>query len=597
MATNLNLDSLSVDASGRVSFSGLGSGIDVQGAVNGIIAAKQIPIDSIEQRISDNDARIAILDDITALTNNLLETVGALRGTVSFDGSSNIFEAKSAFASSSRTDTQSPSVAAEILGVTTTNRAQATNHTVEVQQIATAHKIASGSIAGTTSDSLSLSGTFDLNGTSITLNDGDSLLDLRDKINAANSGLNATGVTASIISVSGSEQVLTLTADETGTDSAISIADSGGDSVLETLGIIDNLGAINHELQAANNAQLKIDSLDQISGVSVIERQSNTIDDVFEGVTLSLFKAEAGTTITLDVEPDLNQVKSAIVDMVDSYNELRTYLNTQAQPELEDEDGEAVPGLLAGARVLSDIRASLSAAISSPVEGDNPTFTSLAEIGISIQGLADVGNPLLANTLSIDETKLDETLLNQAAAVRELFTFDFSSSSSDVLLVGFDDKTSFSASGYTLNVAYAGGEIVSANIDGNPDGSDDGSVTVDGQRLAVNTGAAEGLQILYTGTSSASDIQLDISVGVGAQIHAAASQLLNSESGTISSEVDTLSDRNDLAQRRVDTMSERLERERERMLERFASMESALASMNTLLESIRSQIDAAFSSS
>ncbi|MGI9491509.1 MAG: flagellar filament capping protein FliD, partial [Geminicoccaceae bacterium] len=322
-----------------------------------------------------------------------------------------------------------------------------------------------------------------------------------------------------------------------------------------------------------------------------------TIDDVFDGITLSLFKAEAGTTITLDVEQDLNQVKSAIVDVVDAYNELRTFINTQAQSEILDEEGEISEGLLAGTRVLSDIRSRLSAAISNPVEGTDPTFSSIAEIGITIQGSASVANPLLANTLAIDETKLDESLLNQSEAVKELFTFGMSSSSSDVLLVGFNEQTTYESGGYTLNVAYSGGEIVSANINGAADGSDDGSVDVDGQRLTVNTGGAEGLQVLYTGTAAASGIQLDLSVGIGAQLHAAASRLLDSESGTIASQIETLTDKNEQAETRVDVLDERLERERERLLTRFANMEAALASMNTLLESIRSQIDSAFGSS
>ncbi len=599
MATNLNLDNLSVDSSGRVSFSGLGSGIDVQGAVDGIIAAKRIPIDSIEQRISDNDARIAILDDIESLTRNLLDSANALRGTVSFDGSSDIFEAKSTFASSSRADTQTPSTAAEILGVSVTNRAQATRHTIEVVQVASAHKVASDSIAGATTDSLNLQGTFEINGTSITLEQGDTLLDLRDSINAANGGDNPTGVTASLVSISETEHVLTLTADETGVDQAITLTDSAApdDEVLESLGIFDGASAIKNELQGANNAEIQVDGLDQIGGIGVIERSSNTIDDIFEGVTLSLFKAEAGTTVTLDVEPDLNQVKSSIVDLVDAYNELRIYINTQAQSEIEDEDGEISTGLLAGTSVLSEIRSKLSGAVGSAVQGGDPTLSSLAEIGITIQGQAEVGNPLLANTLVIDESELDEALLNQSDAVRELFTFDLSSSSSDVLLAGFNDRTSFSEGGYTLNVAYANGEIASANIGGNPDGSDDGSVTIDGRRLTVTSGGAEGLQLLYSGEASASGIQLDVSVGIGAQIQAASSRLLDSESGTITSQIDTYTGQNDRAQTRAERLDERIERQRENLLERFAAMESALASMNTLLESIRSQIDAAFGGS
>lgn len=596
MATSLNLDSLSVDKNGRITFSGLSSGIDARAAVDGIISAKRIPIDNLERRISDDEARLATLNDISLLAGNLREAVNSLRGRVSFDGSTDIFEAKYTFASSSRTDTQSPSAAAEIIGVTASSRAQSGSHTIEVQQIASAHKIASGSISGVVTDPAGLSGIFEVNGVPISVDSGDTLLEVRDRINAANNGDNATGVTASIVSISDSEHILTLAADETGTDGAITVADTSG-TVLESLDVVDGLGAIVNELQDAKNAQLSVDGLDQITGVSIIERQTNTIDDIFDGVTLSLFKAEAGTTIKLDIEPDLNQVKSAIVDVVDSYNELRTFINTQAQSQIEDEEGEISDSLLAGTRILSDIRSSLSAAIGASVDGSDPAFSSLADIGITIQGAASVGNPLLANTLRIDESKLDEALLTRSDDVKELFSFGLTSSSSNVVLVGFDEKTSFDASGYTLNIAYAGGEIVSANINGAADGSDDGSVTVNGQRLTVNTGGAEGLQILYTGNSSASGIQLDVSVGIGAKLYAATDQLLDSDSGAINSQIETLTDKNELAQTRVDTMNERLERERERLLEKFSRMESALASMNTLLESIRSQIDSAFGNS
>lgn len=596
MATNLNLDSLSVDSSGRVSFSGLNSGIDAKAAVDGIIAAKRIPIDRIEQRISDNEARIAILNDLETLSRNLLDAADGLRGNVSLDASGDIFEAKGAFASSGRADTTTPSAAAEILGISATNQAQAARHTVEVVQIAAAHKIASDTVSGATSDALNLQGTFEINGVTVTLDTGDSLLDLRDQINAANTGDTATGVTASIVSIDDTRHVLTLTADETGSDAAITLADSSGDPILESLGILES-GAIQYELQGANNAQIRVDGLDQLGNVDVIERASNTIDDVIEGVTVSLFKAEAGTTVTVDIESDLNQVKSSIIDVVDAYNELRTYINTQSESEIETEDGEVVESLLAGSSVLSAIRSQLSAAIGGSVQGNNAAFTSLADIGISILGPSEVGNPLLANTLSIDESELDDALLNQSDAVRDLFSFGFSSSSSDVLLLGFDENTSYDKDGYVLNVAYDNGAIVSANIGGNSDGSDDGSVTVSGNRLTVVSGGAEGLQLLYDGDASASGIQLDISVGLGAQIASAADKLLDSQSGTIGSKVDTLTEQNEAAQTRMTRMTERIERERERLLERFAAMEAALASMNNLLDSIRSQINAAFGSS
>ena len=499
MQTSLNLDSLTVDANGRVSFSGLGTGIDLQGAVDGIMQAKRIPIDRIEQRISDNQLKVAAFQDLNTLTLALKSAVAQLRGAVSFDGSSDIFEAKQAFATASRTDSQAPSDAAALIGISIAHAAQATSHTIEVLQLATAHKVASDSIGGALTDAQGLSGTFEINGRAVTVDAADDLLTIRDRINAVNSGADASGVSASIVSISATEHVLILTAAETGTDAAISAADTSG-NVLESLGVLAG-GSFKNELQAAQNAELEVDGL-----ASTIERQSNTIDDIFAGVTLSLFKAEVGTTVKIDVERDLNQVKQAIVDVVEAYNALRTFINQQALTEVP-EDAETGAGILAGSSALSAIRARLSAAIGAAVDGAAPPLSVLAEIGITFQGAGRTGDPLSTNTLKIDETKLDEALLNQTDAVRGLFAFALSSSSPDAVLVGFDGKTSYSAAGYTLNVAYAGGAIVSANIDGPADGSDDGSVVVNGKVLKVVAGGAEGLQLLYTGTGAASGIR------------------------------------------------------------------------------------------
>jgi len=577
MATNLNLDSLTVGQNGRAFFNGLGSGIDIQGAVDGLIEAKRIPIDRMEQRIADRELKMVALRDVQTLALGLRDAVARLRGAISFDGASDVFKAKHVFASSTRDDAQSPTQAAELIGFSVTNAAQAASHTIEVLQIAKAHKVASASIASAPGTALGLAGSFEINGRTIAIDADDTLIELRDRINAANSGDGATGVTASIVSISASEQVLMLTADETGTDAAIVASDTAG-GVLQSLGVLDGGGAFSDELQAAQNAQIKVDGL-----AATIERRGNTIDDVFSGVTVSLFKAEAGTTVQLDVERDLTQVKQAIVDFVAAYNDLRSFLNQQAQIDVPEDD-ETGAGILAGTSALSEIRSRLSASIGAAVQGDDPIFRVLAQIGITFQG---------ANTLEIDETRLDEALLNETDAVRELFAFGLSSSSPDAVLVGFDGNTSYSAGGYQLNVAYAGGSIVSANVGGPADGSDDGSVSVQGNVLTVLQGGAKGLKVMYTGDASASGIQLDVSVGVGAQLHAAM-DLLADDDGPIAAEIDSITGQNQLNQDRIARLEERLERERERLFERFVAMETALASMNQLMESLRQQIDSSF---
>ena len=587
MQTGLNLDSLVVDASGRASFSGLGTGIDIQGAVDSIIQAKHVPIDRIEQRIADQERKIAAFGDLKSLALSLQDAVDPLRGVASFDSSKDIFEAKQGFATSSRTDTQTPSDAAGLLGVSVTNAAQATSHTVEILQLATAHKVASASIAGGLTDPLGLSGSFEINGQTITVDATDSLLDLRDRINAANNGASATGVTASVVSISATESVLILTADETGTNAAIAATDTSG-NILQSLGVLDTGGAFQNELQAAQNAELQVDGL-----ATTLERQSNTIDDVFAGVTLSLFKAEAGTTVKVDVERDLNQVKQAIVDLVNAYNELRTGINRQASTDVSADD-QTEAGVLAGTSALSEIRTRLSASVGASVDGTDPLFSVLAEIGITFQGAGQTGDPLSASTLQIDDTKLDDALLNHLDGVRQLFTFGLSSSSSEVVPLGSDADTRYSASGYQLNIAWSGGVITSANIDGPADGSDNGTVTIAGNVLTVTAGGAKGLKLLYSGTGPASGIQLDLSVGVGAKLYQTLDGLLDETSGLIANEVDSLDSQNQLGQERVDRLQERLDRERDRLYQRFVAMETALTTMNQLLDSLRQQIDAAF---
>jgi flagellar hook-associated protein 2 len=587
MATNLNFDNLVIDRSGRALFSGLSSGIDLQKAVDGLIAARRIPIDRIEQRISDNEVKVAAFQDLRALALHLKSALDKLRGVPSFDRSSDMFEAKRAFATASRAGAGAPSQAAEIVGITVTNQSQAASHTIEIQQIAAAHKIASDGITGALDDPLGQSGTFLINGRTIAVDSSDSLLDLRDAINAANAGAAATGVTASIVSISASEHVLILSADEAGTDATISAADARG-AVLQSLGVLDGGGAARNELQAAQNAELVVDGLG-----TVIERQSNTVDDVFGGVTLSLFKAEPGTTVKLDVERDLNQVKSAIVDFVDAYNELRLFINQQALTEVPEGDKTGA-GVLADTSALSEIRARLSAAIGGAVQGNDATFTVLAQVGITLRGASTVADPLQANTLEIDETKLDDALLNQTDAVRELFAFQMSSSSPDVVSLGFDGDTHYSASGYQLNAAYRGGAITSANLGGAADGSDDGSVSVDGNVLTVVAGPAQGLKLLFTGAAPVSGVQIDLSIGLGTQIYHAADALADQTSGLIGGEIDSLEGQNELGTARIERLEEWLERERERLLERFVAMETALATMNRLLDSLRQQIDASF---
>ena len=761
----INLSNLSVDSSGRVVFSGLSSGIDAEGIVASIIAAKRIPIDSIENRIVENEDQIAALGDLRTLLTGLRQSLTTLRGAVTLGNAGDIFSAKRVFATTSRTDGALPSAAGNLIGVTTTNAAAAGSHNIEVLRVATAHKVASKTFSSETT-ALSLSGTFDVTGkggsATITVSGTDTLQDVRDRINNANTGVNGTGVTASIVQTSATGFILVLTAADTGTDMVITdsgsvlsglgisstngaggyrngLADADskieatndgfkqitfdgtqadnaflisydqaskvmtltkGDGTTDTvtlsstaiatgktetvafstfgvnivlddkfnkstditveadvfnqtgnagtidaasIEIIDSAGDISgitsrtltfdvttptaatisvgsfssaafdatatgihdvtltdgtnsltirfditvaldaagpptitlnelknlvsstgtpfdNQLQTARSARFTADGLidadrfeshfitsststlstlapeatagdfkitvgadtvtvnylltdtlsglvtkinDAISAASngvttagtaaslmtdgdgvrlviaktsgaamtladtnglvaglgidndlVIERDSNTVSDLFDGVTLTLFQAEEETQIKLDIEKDLASAKTAIEGFVNAYNTLKSFLNLQSTIDSTTGAAAEDSGILFGTSALLGVASSVSSVFSQATAGVDKAFKVLAQVGITFVDNNSVADPMLFNTLEISDTKLDEALLNNPDDVRRLFAFDFSTSDPRVSLLGFTGKTSFNTSGYTLNINF-----------------------------------------------------------------------------------------------------------------------------------------------
>ena len=782
----LNLNNVSIGSNGNVTFSGLSSGLDFEAIVEAIITAKQIPADRIALEISENADKVAEYQTFRNLLTQLRDSLSTLHGAVSIGNTLDIFEAKAAFASTTRSDGQAPTAAANLVGMALTNNADLGSHTLEVLNIATAHKVSSDLVA-TQTTALGHTGTFTINGVTISANGTDTLQDIRDRINNANTGASATGVNASIVTAASGQNFLVLTADETGT--AMTLADTAG-SVLEDLGVLTVGGAaIKNELQAAASARFKADGLldidrfesdlvgsgatllnsvadtaaypgsfdvtgssgtrtinydatdtittlkDKINletantGVTadvvtdgngvrlvltentqaaitlsdtngllaglgvdnglVLTRESNTIDDLFAGITVTLFSAEEGTTIKTDVDRDLTQVRSRITGFVDAYNAAKQFINQHTL--VDDTSGEVIAetGILFGNRTLGQIQSELNSVLGSAVSGVNSQFSILAQIGIELVDNSLQIDPTLKDTLEIDDLLLDQVLLSNPNDVRKLFSFDFSSTDPRITLISFGAGTTYDAAGYTLNIgdvfvsrrdsqtvldktavlsdgansfgattagtfdingvaiaydadglngdddtletlataintagiggvsanvfedangafslqissslgeltvdndtgdllasmnlAVADHTIVSANINGNPDGSNDGSVTVSGRTLtATDATGANGLVLLYSGTATAAGITLNATTGIGKEMFYDLDKILTPATGSVDSEITSLEDQNDAKQDRLDRMLERLAFDRDQLIQRFIVMETALATM------------------
>ena len=295
----LNLNHLTVDpTTGRVSLAGGVSGIDYQSIVDTIIGAHHIPVDTLQTQVDTNTSKVSAYNDLKTLLGTLQSSLSKLYGAVSFQDANNDFAAKTVFASTSRSDGQSPPDASLLVGVTADNGASAEAHTLEVLRTATAEKISSDSFSSATTDLGTLvgltDGSFDLNGTTINVYASDTLQDVRDRIKAADQGTNATGVTASIVSVSSTQSVLVLTSDNTGVDNKMVIDNETG-GVLASLGISSDGGATySNELQAALDARLKADGVK-----NAYRYESDTL--VSQNATLSNYLFTASATGSFDV--------------------------------------------------------------------------------------------------------------------------------------------------------------------------------------------------------------------------------------------------------------------------------------------------------
>jgi len=138
-----------------------------------------------------------------------------------------------------------------------------------------------------------------------------------------------------------------------------------------------------------------------------------------------------------------------------------------------------------------------------------------------------------------------------------------------------------------LNITDQGTNVFSANVNGPTSGADNSSATVSGATFAAtNQTTADGLKLLYSGNVDLSNVQVDFTVGVGAQLFFAASALGDTTSGAIEGEINTLTDQNKVTQDRVDSMLLRLDLQRRNLTDRFVATEAALASLARIRDSL-----------
>lgn len=391
-----------------ISSAGIGSGLDINGLVSQILSVESRPLASLDKKEAGYQAKLA--------------AYGSIKSAVSAFQS-----AMQGLSSPTRFQTLRASTAdSTILAASAAPNAAPGNYAIEVKQLAQAQKLASRAFTNVT-DSVGTGtltiqfgttsgGVFTANAAkatqAVTIGSGNSSLSgVRDAINAAK-----VGVTASILN-DGTGNKLILTSADTGAASSlkITVTDTSDGSNTDNAGLSQlaydpavagtppQAGKNLTETQAAQNALLKVDGIDNIS------KSTNVVTDVVQGVTLTLLKQSAANTSTLvGVARDTAGVKTAVEGFVKAFNDVNKTIRDLTAYNAETKKGAVLQGDSSVLTILSQIRSQLTANLA----GLSGSYTQLSQIGVSFQ---------TDGSLVLDSSKLQTALDTNFSEIAGLF--------------------------------------------------------------------------------------------------------------------------------------------------------------------------------
>jgi flagellar hook-associated protein 2 len=429
-----------------ISSPGIGSGLDINTLITKLMAAESTPLTALAQKEAGLQAKISAF-------GSLQGALSAFQGSVSSLNSLSKFQALSATSADSTVYTASASPTA-VPG----------SYSIEVTQLAQAHKLASSAftnitdVVGTGSLTFQFgtfsAGTFTLNSAkaaqTVTISSAqNSLVGIRDAVNAAN-----VGVTATILN-DGTGNKLVFTSNDTGAANSlkITVADTSDASNTDNAGLsrlaYDPNGTLGNgknltETLVAQNALLNVD------GITGISKASNTVTDVIQGVTLTLLKKSAtGVPATLTVSRDVSSVQSAVADFVKAYNDLNKSVTDLTKYDPATKQGAVLQGDYSALSIISQVRQQLNKTLT----GLTGSYTSLSQIGVSFQN---------DGTLSLDAAKLQTALNTNFNDIAGLFTNIGKPSDSLISYLGSTAKTQ--AGSYSVNITQLATQGVLAGV-------------------------------------------------------------------------------------------------------------------------------------
>ena len=354
-----------------VTFGGVGSGIDTEAIISGLISASKGPLQRVQLQQSQTQAAVSSVSDVGNLVSKLKDALTAL-DTAPEVGS---FKASS--------DNKAIAVSAN-------GAARPGSFKINVTQLASSYKAYTNALGVTQSNqALNQTGTLRL---AIGSKTADIAIAAGDSLDQVISKINASGLRVSASSYfDGTQFRMQLRGLDTGLENDVAVTETG-----TTFGFAANVKS------TGKNAELTIDDF-------AVTSKSNQVTGAIAGVTLALTdKTTAGAaTVTVDNDPDA--FASKLNTLVSAYNAVVNKVHTEAGFG----SIKATNPALSGDSALRAVTNHLNDVLTKQV--GTGKFQTLRSIGIQMNN---------DGTLKLNSTALNNALAEDPEAVSRVLAGD-----------------------------------------------------------------------------------------------------------------------------------------------------------------------------
>jgi flagellar hook-associated protein 2 len=378
----------------NIGIGGLASGVQWRDLVDQLSAADTArTVTPLQTQISTAEKQKTAWNELAGLVGKLQDAGNALK-------------LGSAFTNFAATASPSSQTNRSLVSTSASAAARPGSYRVEVVDLARAEKL-SGAVVSDSSVALGLTGSFTVAGQAVTLAAADTLDTVRDKINALNTGANATKVSASILTSAAGQKRLVLSADAVG---------SGGTGLTDgSEGVLRDLGFLDTRSRSVPSSSLAIAAA---LGVTVPPPSTIRVGNTVIAVDLSV---DSIATIVAKIRAAGGQAEAQteIVSGVTSHR-LSVGANVTASGDANSADTIAALGFAPGAQ------SSVQQVVASGLAFQNAT-NSVADGTTRLVDLRSGGVSLGVNvgdTLSFTGTRGDGTVVSTSFVVGGADTLD-----------------------------------------------------------------------------------------------------------------------------------------------------------------------------